>query len=186
MPYIPYADPLYRRPPYSSPGWEELPILERIAAWHASAIATITVDNGYSQTLIVTREGQIDVSGERVRDLTAICSMSPETGFDTPSVECYRWRQGFEVRVYVINSAKTELPEDARIALIIADIHRLIAAELQDPALTDAGPRYCGGLAYDLVPLPWLIARDQKFSATCVVVPMLISFEVSKLDPTAQ
>lgn len=182
----PYSDPVYRDPLYSSPVVGGVPIVEQLAQWHRDAVESITVDNGAFQTLIVSREGQIESEGNRIRDLTTICSMSEVTEYDTPSVECYRWRQGFDARVYLTNSVKTGLDEDTRIAQVIADIHRLIAAELLAPSQTDQGARYCNGLAYDIVPLAWSIGKDPKFSSTCVIVPMLISFEVSKLDPCSQ
>lgn len=189
-----YADPLYRRPSYSSPGaLPAVPILEQIAAWHKDAISLITVANGCSQTLTVWREGAMEGAGDRVRDLTTICSLGEHVEADMASEDAdhYCWRQSFDARVYVFGAAGRNEGEDPRIIDIIKDIHSVVAAELyagDDALATGAGSRnlYCYGLAYDLRPMPWWIGMDPHVKRPCVVVPILISYEVLKLDPCGQ
>lgn len=192
MPIRPtYLDPQYRRPPYSSPGVGGPSILEQIAEWHYEAMSEITVANGCNQTLRVSREGDLEQTGDPIRDLTAIVSITEQTEPGPTSVDHFRWRQGFGARVYIIAAeGDEESPadaEDVRIARVIADLQlRLVAFELLNPSQTDAGPRYANGLAYDIEPLAWEIGRDPKFQATVVSVPILVSFEVLKSDPSGQ
>lgn len=192
MPLRPtYLDPQYRRPPYSSPGVGGPSVLEQIAQWHYEAMGEIAVDNGCNQTLLVSREGDLEQTGDPIRDLTTICSITEYTEPGPSSVTHFRWRQGFGARIYVIAAEGDEASpvdaEDVRIARVIADIHlRLVSFEVLNPTQTDAGPRYANALAYDIEPLAWEIGRDPKFQATVISVPVLVSFEVLKSDPSGQ
>lgn len=183
-----YAIPEYAVPPYAVPAAASTtPILERIAQWHAAAIASITTANGYSQTLSVTRSGQLALDAGHVKDLDAICSLgelcSEDTGEEDEGHFC--WRQSFDAMVYFLGAGGGSAGEDPRIASVIADIHKLLASEFQNADYSRHNC-YCGGLAYGIAPMPWEIGWDVTRQAVYVVVPLLISFEVLHTDPCSQ
>lgn len=182
-----YAVPEYAVPPYATPTIATTPILERIAQWHAAAIESITVADGYSQTLSVTRAGQLALDAGHVRDLAAICSLGDVCSEDAGEEDegHYCWRQSFDTMVYFLGAGGGDDGEDPRIANVIADIHKLLAWELQNADYSRRN-RYCGGLAYGIAPMAWEIGWDVTRQAVYVVVPLLISFEVLNTDPCSQ
>ena len=57
-------------------------ILERIALWHAAAVAEITVAGGYQQTLSVTRPQELEIAGSRPEGPLLPVGKRPESAAD--------------------------------------------------------------------------------------------------------
>jgi hypothetical protein len=157
------------------------PILERIALWHAAAIAEITIAGGYHQTLAVTRSEDLLIDGNPQRDKTTVCALGECTEDRQRTGGVYFWRQVFDCFVQVLGSAGTGDSVDTRIARIIADVHTRMGLELK-AARTNRG-RYCGGLAYRLDLLPWEIGIVLAHNTTIVSIPVAIAFDVLADDP---
>jgi hypothetical protein len=167
-------------------------IVERIAAWHASAIAEITVANGYQQTLSVTRPQKMSLDRQSIKDLTTFCFLS--AGDDAVIKECetldtaaptITWWQQFETLVYVLGSVgDATLAVDTRLLRIVGDIHKRIGVELAAHADSD-GP-YCDGLAGAIDLLPWSIGVSEEDQCTVIEVPIRIKYSVLTQNPYGQ
>ncbi|MEN6335556.1 MAG: hypothetical protein ABFE01_15000 [Phycisphaerales bacterium] len=163
------------------------PILEQIAQWHYAMIASITEANGYAQTLGATRPEELQLAGDATTDLTAVCAIGNSAMEDVANedAEHFCWQVQFDCVVTILGKGTTSTVVDTRITQIIADIHRRIGTELLTADMSKHAP-YCGGLAYDIRPLPWEIVVDTATQATLVSIPVRISFEVSKTNPYSQ
>jgi hypothetical protein len=162
-------------------------ILEQIAAWHAAALATVTVTNGYQQTLTVTRPEDLFADGAGITDLATICELG-ECSLDAePDLDHdgkLQWRQVLHAWVHLAGPGATGLTVDKRITRVIADIHKMIGVEL---AAAQHGPRpYCSSLAYRIELLPWQIGILEGLGVTVVDVPIAVAFEVSGTNPYSQ
>jgi hypothetical protein len=162
-------------------------ILEQIAAWHAAEIATVTVANGYQETLTVTRPEDLFADGESIKDLATICELGDCTEDADPDIEHggrLYWRQVFHTWVHLAGAGSTGLTVDKRITRIVADIHKAIGVEIT--AAQHAHRPYCSSLAYRIDLLPWQIGVLEGLSVTLVDVPIAIAFAVLETDPYSQ
>jgi len=166
-------------------------ILEQIAQWHLAMINSITVANGYQQTLVGTRSGEAVLDGDTARDLSALSVLSGAEDAVTMDDETLddvnptsTWWQQFDTFVYVIGRGTTALAVDNRITRIVADIQKRIGVELAAQAATD-GP-YCGGLAKAIELLPWQIIGFDDAHCALAIVPVRIKYRVLTRDPYSQ
>jgi hypothetical protein len=164
-------------------------ILEQIAVWHLAMISSITVANGYQQTLTGSRSEEEFLDGDTLRDLSVLCALSAGDGAVEPDGQDLaadgksRWVQRFDAFVFVLGRGSTALAVDNRITRIVADVHKRIGVEV---AAARAVPRlYCGGLVYALELLPWEI-RSPDGVCTVVNVPLRFGYEVQTQNPYAQ
>ncbi|MDD2777964.1 MAG: hypothetical protein RBT66_07045 [bacterium] len=158
-------------------------VLERLAQWHESAMAQVTVANGYYQTLSVTRPEALPLDGQSVADLTTICEIGEASRAETPTMEHLYWRQIFHAWVHLLPSAGSATHE-TRVIRVITDIHKQIGVALT--AGKTAGGVYCDGLAYRLAPLPWMVGVSELYQCTLIDVPIEVDFAVSWTDPASQ
>jgi hypothetical protein len=159
-------------------------ILERLALWHAAAVAEITEANGYHQTLSVTRAEELEISGSPRADLTAIVCLGECSEDRQRTSGKVFWRQVFDTFVLVLGKGGTDLAVDNRITRIVADIHARIGRELA--AAAGNRGRYCDQLAYRIDLLPWDIGVLEKHDATLVAVPVALAFDVCADNPYSQ
>jgi len=156
------------------------PIVERIAQWLLAALREIMTSNGYHYTLSVSRPSDLEPPAETVGDLCMILEMGEREEATKPTLTHRCWRQPFLASVYLLGSTE---PVDQRINRVVADVEKRIGIEVGAHKGAD---RLCGGLAYRLVvenPEVWI---DRRRQATVVLVPILIDYKVSIIDPYAQ
>jgi len=156
------------------------PIVERIAQWLLAAMREITTGNGYHYKLSVSRPLDLEPPAETVGDLSMILEMGEREEATKPTLTHRCWRQPFLASVYLLGSAE---PVDQRINRVVANIEKRIGIEV---AAHKGADGLCGGLAYRLVvesPEVWI---DRRRQATVVLVPILIDYKVSIIDPYAQ
>jgi hypothetical protein len=162
------------------------PIVERIALWLKTALAQITTEGGYNQTLVVSRPEDVFVAGESVGDLSTILVQGACKADRAPTVDATGpqlfWLQTFEANVYLIAAAG--LSVDTRGNRVVADIHKRIGVETAQ-LRTNKG-RCCSGLAYRIDLLAPLFVGEPDLNATRVIVPVAIAYHVNARDPYSQ
>ncbi len=156
------------------------PIVERIAQWLSAALKEITTASGYHCTLSVSRPLDLEPPAETIGDLSTVLEMGEREEAAKPTLTHRCWRQPFLTSIYLLSSTE---PVDQRINRVVADIEKRIGIEVATHKGADG---LCGGLAYRLVvesPEVWI---DRRRQATVVLVPILIDYKVSIIDPYAQ
>jgi len=163
-------------------------ILEQIAQWHLAAIGSITVANGYQQTLVASRSEEEFLDGQAITDLSVLCALSAaddavvkesETIDNTGSKII--WRQRFDAFVHLTGRSTTALAVDNRITRIVADTHKRMGVERS--ALRTNGGTCCGGLAMWIDLLPWEVGVSPTGICTVVNIPVAITYEVDANNP---
>lgn len=160
------------------------PILEQLAQWWLAKLATVTVANGYYQTLGTPRRPEDGFwSGAPTTDLSCELAMGePDEVEQSGTLDKLSWRQPFYALIYLAGQGGGSDVTDTRVARLVHDIHTLIANEIA--ASTDG--TYCDGLAEGLGVGPYTIEPLDKDQLTLVRVPILVDYTESDIDPTQQ
>jgi hypothetical protein len=164
------------------------PIIEQIAQWVALALGEVTVENGYQQTLLVSRPESHFMEEREVRDLTAIV-VQGEQSLDQPGrhgMEDAFWLQIFEVYVFLFGAAGTGLAMDQRANRVAADVQNRFGMELVPATMRANNGQVANGLGYRIDLLPVSIAVHEQSNATLVMVPVGVAFETLVTNPYLQ
>lgn len=163
-------------------------ILEQLALWHLAAVGSITVANGYHQTLVASRAEEEFLDGDAIRDLSVLCCLSSGEDAVVKEFETLDnsgpkigWIQRLDAFVHVLGAGSTDLAVDNRITRIVADVHKRFGVERA--ALRTNGGILCGGLATWIDVMPWEIGISPTGVCTVVNVPVLIRFTVDANNP---
>jgi hypothetical protein len=160
-------------------------ILEQLAAWHAAAIAGITVHNGYPQTLDVKTENEYTEQGVAITDLSTVCFLGDGAIDESESTETsYYMVQDFVACVYLLGRGTTGLPVETRQAQVIASMQKCIGDERA--AGRAARGIFCDGRAAKIHVGPHTVDTGPELLASLVSVPVVIEYWVNKNDPTIQ
>ena len=157
-------------------------VAETLARWLTAALAEITEEGGYHQTLRVTRPEQAFIDGQPLNDLSAIvvqnaCVADSEPVIGNPPQ--FFWRQTFEVHVLLAGAAGAAVPVDQRINRIVGDVIQRIGLERVAGLAADV---YCDGRAYDIVCGPPAIGVIPQEKLTEVSIPVEIAFTFNPND----
>jgi hypothetical protein len=162
------------------------PIVEQIAQWLAEALGQITVENGYRQTLKVSRPEDVFVAGESIGDLTAIVVQGPAKADKAPTIDAAGpmlfWLQVFEIDIYFLAAQGASV--DTRINRAVADVYKRIGVETAQNRANKG--RCCNGLAYRIDLLAPQIAGEPEIKATVAKVPVAIAYNFHARDPYSQ
>jgi hypothetical protein len=148
-------------------------IVELIAQNIATALATVTVANGYANTLIVERRKP--AGNAPVRDgLAVLFQGDPEAGSGQP-LQRREWRQPFHVLLCATQADSESGNIDARLNSLRADVEKVLLA----------APNR-GGYAVDTELQPPHFATNTHGDVEAVVVTVEVTYRTAWNDPYTQ
>ena len=159
------------------------PIVEQIASWMETALASITEANGYQQDLAVVRPEDPWDEATAVGDLTTILGQDDPERLDPRSTAGIRWRQPFLIVTFFAGRGGTGLSLDTRLNRVRADIEKRLGVELAK----GHGPnKLCSSLADDMEILPPTVGVDPDAKLTVLLCAVAVTYRVSATDPYSQ
>lgn len=146
------------------------PIIESIAEFIKDAINTITVANGFNQTLKAIRPKRLYLNNEITDDLSVV--IVQEKPIENEATATTRsWKQPFVIQAIIIDSDNETASIDTRLNQVRSDIEKKLCED-----------KKCGGNAeYLKINSPDYIEPSEAF--TGIVVNIEVYYTVEYNDP---